>query len=337
MSEMLSHKDGKEVLFEEGVNVSGGKGNDRDNFKIAAVVVTFNRLELLKICIEALRRQTRKLDEIIIVNNSSTDGTINWLNQQDDLTVITQENSGSAGGQHTGIKTAYEKGYDWIWCMDDDVYPDTNTLSVLIQFLYDEGREVVAISGPRIGVHSEQIYTGERQLINLNKLRHSERYKLINYSNLSVAPSKIFSTTFEGMFLRASAIRKIGLPLKEFFVWHDDLEFCIRLNSIGSIFYHPKAIFRKVEFDKATGLIKKELIKYLYGLRNLAYVEFHCLSKSDTPKIVKVFSLGLYYLRYLRLVILSKLSTNIKVKYIYMGGVQIYMGFNGQLGLINEN
>lgn len=78
-------------------------------YKIAAVVVTFNRLELLKKCVESLRNQTHKLDEILIINNSSTDGTLDWLNQQNDLTVISQENSGSAGGQFTGIKTAYEK------------------------------------------------------------------------------------------------------------------------------------------------------------------------------------------------------------------------------------
>ena len=67
-------------------------------------------MELLKECIQSLRNQTHKLDEIFIINNSSTDGTLEWLNTQTDLTVITQENSGSAGGQYTGIKTAYEKG-----------------------------------------------------------------------------------------------------------------------------------------------------------------------------------------------------------------------------------
>jgi GT2 family glycosyltransferase len=88
--------------------------NEFDNFKIAAVVVTFNRLELLKICITALREQTRKLDEIIVINNSSSDGSLEWFFEQNDLTLITQQNSGGTGSFHTRIKTAYEKGYDWI-------------------------------------------------------------------------------------------------------------------------------------------------------------------------------------------------------------------------------
>ena len=65
--------------------------------KITAVVVTFNRLELLKKGIESLRKQAR-LSNIIVVNNGSTDGTDKWLATQTDLRVINQENVGGSGG-----------------------------------------------------------------------------------------------------------------------------------------------------------------------------------------------------------------------------------------------
>ena len=77
--------------------------------RIAAVVVTFNRIDLLKSCIDSLQNQSRKLDEIIIVNNSSTDGTFEWLNEQRNLTVITQSNSGSISGRYTDIKICLRK------------------------------------------------------------------------------------------------------------------------------------------------------------------------------------------------------------------------------------
>ena len=60
--------------------------------KITAVVVTYNRRELLIRCIEHLRKQTVKLDNIIVINNGSTDGTDVWLDSQIDLDVIHQEN-----------------------------------------------------------------------------------------------------------------------------------------------------------------------------------------------------------------------------------------------------
>ncbi|RYZ98092.1 MAG: glycosyltransferase, partial [Sphingobacteriaceae bacterium] len=90
------------------------------NESIVGVVVTFNRLDLLKNCITSLKRQTRSLDQIIVVNNGSTDGTEKWLNEQQGLIVIHQENSGGAGGFHRGMKEGYEHNYDWIWVMDDD-------------------------------------------------------------------------------------------------------------------------------------------------------------------------------------------------------------------------
>ena len=69
---------------------------------IAAVVVTRNRLVLLQECVNALRVQTRKVDEIIVVDNGSDDGTATWLSEQKDIIAIIQGNTGGAGGQYTG-------------------------------------------------------------------------------------------------------------------------------------------------------------------------------------------------------------------------------------------
>ena len=102
--------------------------------KVAAVVVTYNRLELLKKVIDGLRNQTYKLDKIIVVNNASTDGTSQWLSSQGDLEFINQDNLGSSGGQYSGSVFAYQNGYDWIWQMDDDVVADKYCLENLFKF-----------------------------------------------------------------------------------------------------------------------------------------------------------------------------------------------------------
>ena len=100
--------------------------------KIFAVVVTYNRLALLKKVIDLLKRQTRQLDSIVIVNNGSTDGTKEWLEQEKNITLINQSNSGGAGGFETGVKYAYENEADWIWMMDDDVFPNIDCLEKLL-------------------------------------------------------------------------------------------------------------------------------------------------------------------------------------------------------------
>ncbi len=116
--------------------------------KITAVIVTYNRLELLKECLLGLRGQTHPLDEIIVVNNSSTDGTDGWLKDQDRLTVINQDNLGGSGGQYAGIRKAMENGADWIWCMDDDAEPYPDALEQLVPY-FSEDKGPVAAFGLR--------------------------------------------------------------------------------------------------------------------------------------------------------------------------------------------
>lgn len=64
---------------------------------VVAVVVTYNRRELLKRNLSCLRAN-RPVQSIVVVNNGSTDGTTEWLKEQKDLIVIHQENVGGSGG-----------------------------------------------------------------------------------------------------------------------------------------------------------------------------------------------------------------------------------------------
>ena len=103
--------------------------------KIVAVVVTYNRLEKLKVCLECLMNQSMEIDEIIIVNNSSSDGTTEYLmNLNNDRKLVhlkLDTNTGGSGGFFRGILEALEHGADWIWGMDDDAFPALNALEVL--------------------------------------------------------------------------------------------------------------------------------------------------------------------------------------------------------------
>ena len=101
--------------------------------EVGILVVTYNRIKLLQECIESLRLQTFQDYDIIVVNNSSTDGTQEWLNTQSDIITITQKNSGGAGGFYTGLKYIAEQGYGYCWLMDDDVVCNSNALECLLK------------------------------------------------------------------------------------------------------------------------------------------------------------------------------------------------------------
>ena len=195
--------------------------------KIAAVVVTYNRIELLKESIQSLRSQTHNFDEIIVINNSSTDGTLNWLQTQTDLTVITQENLGSGGGQHTGIKYAYENGYDWIWCMDDDLVVYPNCLQTLVDFLNKDNLKIGTLQPLKQSDPNGIVHHGA-EYIDLNTFSILDIFD--KAKNLGYFITNSFC--FEGVLINTSIIKKVGLPRKDFFITNDDREYAMRINSL---------------------------------------------------------------------------------------------------------
>ena len=102
--------------------------------RIAAVVVTYNRLELLQRLVKMLA-EVPGLDEVLVVDNASTDGTSEWLASLDGPRVLARtldHNSGGAGGFHEGLDWAVERGADLVWLMDDDGLPEPDCLDLLL-------------------------------------------------------------------------------------------------------------------------------------------------------------------------------------------------------------
>ena len=131
--------------------------------KIIAVIVTYNRLPLLKKCLRAVAKQSRKPDEIIVINNGSTDDTGKWLSTQNVITY-TQENKGGAGGFSAGINQAYRHRADWIWLMDDDTIPQNDSLEKLVAAL-----EKSAYQKERIGFLSSMVHWTDGNVHEMNR------------------------------------------------------------------------------------------------------------------------------------------------------------------------
>lgn len=248
--------------------------------KITAVVVTFNRLDLLKKGIESLRKQAR-LSNIIVVNNGSTDGTDKWLATQTDLRVINQENVGGSGGFYTGIKAAYDDGADWLWCMDDDVFPHDDCLDKLLRQV--EELHITADGGQPLGILSPrrlmegQVFTHEFRQYNFTNPFGSMHGGKLKGSETET--TEIVGCDFEGPFISRAVVEKIGLPNKELFIFCDDTDYCLRAHLAGfKLLYVPDALMDKHKFftdDSWTTRNQKKKWKRYYQVRNEAYMNHH--------------------------------------------------------------
>mgnify|MGYP000339446868 CR=1 FL=1 len=240
---------------------------------IIAVVVTYNRRELLKRNIACLRLNT-PVSSIVVVNNGSTDGTGAWLDEQEDLTVIHQENVGGSGGFYRGIQYAYQAGADWIWCMDDDVFPRPDCMEYLLPYTHEPG---VGILAPR-RLMAGQIFTNDFQKVNLSN-PFASMYQQKLKKQVVNGPVDICGTAFEGLCISRKAVAEIGLPNKELFIFCDDTDYCLRAVLAGfRILYIPSALMDKEKFfsnDNWEERNRKKKWKRFYQVRNSTYLNHH--------------------------------------------------------------
>ena len=236
--------------------------------KNIAVVVTYNRCELLKKAIDALKGQTVPLDTILVINNGSTDGTAEWLSEQAGITVITQENLGGSGGFWRGIKEAYSRGADYIWCMDDDVHPYPDCLEQQLKVMPKEGG---IVAPQRLLDGKSIVYGGECLHFNFTNpfkaMKHNVALEDIELCNDFM---EVEAIAFEGPLISRNVIEKIGLPEKDLFIFWDDTEYSYRARKGGfRVRYAKKAHMFKEKLAQG-GQSKKvaRSWKYPYMLRN---------------------------------------------------------------------
>ncbi|GAA4298959.1 glycosyltransferase family 2 protein [Nibribacter koreensis] len=242
--------------------------------KTIAVVVTYNRLELLKRCVQSLKEQTRPVDAILVVNNGSTDGTAAWLSAQDGLLVFTQENLGGAGGFYAGMQKSIDMGYDWSWCMDDDCVVAPTAYEALSKHLHQTNNIYgsVAISE-----------TDTQKLAWYTKVKLGNAW--VNTNEAKCLQEEVVETTsipFLGFCIHKSTLQQIGLPLKEIFIWGDDAEMCLRARVkyqlhlfyvTGSRIYHPQTQYVPIKvMGQCMMAVQASPLKRLYEYRNNVYL-----------------------------------------------------------------
>lgn len=284
---------------------------------VCAVIVTFNRKELLENCLKAVSEQTRPLDAILIIDNASADGTsqslldLGYINKlppeeisepfqlecelrvnnprNENLKVIyirMNENTGGAGGFYMGQKRAFELGYEWIWLMDDDGYPARDCLSKLLE---ENLRSNLKASNPLVIDMDNQ----DELSFGLSDVLTTTR-SVLDVANDGVILNKV--NPFNGTLLHCDLVRDIGFIKREMFIWGDETEYFKRIERfryefgtvVSAKFYHPKSktVYKYFFFGLLSIAGKPERLEMNY-YRNLAYLSVRYYMKGAALNIVK--------------------------------------------------
>lgn len=258
------------------------------SFKCVAVVVTYNKLNLLKECLQHLLNLKKYIYRIVVVNNASTDNTAKFLNaiavEQPILDIINEEsNLGGAAGFNHGIKRAMQLKADTVWVMDNDCIVSKSTISSLVKAKRDlESNDV------EWGVLASNVrwIDGSAALMNIPKL--SRFWNENRFPNLI----RLEHSSFVSMFINAQAIKEVGYPIADFFIWGDDAEYSKRIADrypsycvTDSIATHKMANNQKVNILTDS---KDRLPRYFYDVRNNFYMSRKSGIK-DTAKFLYGF------------------------------------------------
>jgi len=194
-----------------------------DNSKIAVVIVTFNRCDELVKTISAIQNQGILENDIIVINNNSTDNTKNILdsNYKNIQSIHLNENIASAGGFSKGMQTAFEKGYDWVWLFNDDSRPVEGSLKSILTHLNSDKIQIGLLKIANKDENNKAVllyWKGVRKPVS------------VDVSNEIVKTDLI---TFDGCIISKKTIEKIGYCDPLYFMGTYEFDYCLKAKDAG--------------------------------------------------------------------------------------------------------
>ena len=236
--------------------------------KIASVVVTYNRKDLLIECLDHLLGQTFEKFDILLIDNHSTDHTKDaiesYLKNPRIIYKDTGSNLGGAGGFQYGLKEAYNLKYEYVWLMDDDSLPKPDALLKLVE-AYKE------LDHP--GFLSSKVLWTDSELCKIN-IQRSSLTKNITEFNVKYIQAAIAS--FVSLYVSMDVVKDVGLPIKEFFIWTDDWEYTRRISRKYKCYVVTDSeVIHKTKSNTGANIAidsEERIERYRYAYRNEMYL-----------------------------------------------------------------
>lgn len=262
------------------------------NSSVASLTTAYNAASVLPRQLDALLRQTRPLQEIVVVDNGSTDGTSETLAKRyPQVTVLRmKENLGAAGSWAAGLSyAAFERRHDWIWTFDDDSVPQLEALARLfdgIAPLNGAHGELGMIVPMPIHRETGTLYSPLFWKDGFVRPGTDQVGQPLWFADLAIA---------SGSLIRREVVEKIGLPRADFFMDFFDFEYSLRARAGG----YKIAVIPGVELNHEIGDARHVTFlgrprlwtsyppwREYYNSRNLAYAGWHLYPNRRTKQFV---------------------------------------------------
>jgi GT2 family glycosyltransferase len=238
--------------------------------RVVAVVVTWNRRDLLRESLSAVQGQTLLPEAVVVVDNASTDGTTQMLREEYPHLELLHlaRNTGGAGGFAAGMERALTFEPDLVWLLDDDTVPTPSAAEMLAEAWQGYGGG----EGPRPSVLASRVVwtDGRDHPMNTPRTRPgASRSELRAAAGVGCTPVR--SASFVSIMCDAGVVGERGLPVADYFLWNDDFEYSTRLirgrvglYCPGSVVVHKTRVFGSTDADPGE--------RFFYEVRNKVWL-----------------------------------------------------------------
>ena len=195
---------------------------------ISVVIPTYNRVSLLRRALDSVLAQTLPADEIIVIDDGSTDNTVSMLKSRyPGIKLMTQDNRGVSAARNAGIEAAR---HDWIALLDSDDVWHQNKLEIQVQALQDSPEYLIC--------HSDETWIRNGSRVNpMNK--HKKAGGVIFQHCLPLCAISPSAVTIHRLLLNEVGLFDETLPTCE------DYDLWLRICSRYPVLYIEEALITK--------------------------------------------------------------------------------------------
>jgi GT2 family glycosyltransferase len=231
---------------------------------LVIVILNYNTRDLLRECLQSLRKQADLRFEVCVVDNASPDDSADMVAREfPDVKLIRNPvNSGYPAGNNLGLR-AYgfpdKPQARYAMLLNPDTLVPQGALAQMVRFA--DANPDVGVAGPKLLLMDGTLDKACRRSFptpevsfyrfsGLSKLfPHSKRFGRYNMTYLGIdEQADIDSVVGACMLVRAEAITQTGLLDEQFFMYGEDLDWCLRIKQAGyRVVYYPSVTVHHVK------------------------------------------------------------------------------------------
>jgi GT2 family glycosyltransferase len=268
--------------------------------RVLAHIHTFNDADIIDRTIEAVLGQTRPVDGLLVVDNASTDGTLDRASLRHATVLRHPENRGTSGAVHSGFRFALEHHYDWVWVFDADSIPEPGALQQLLDLYAGWPRNLQDETG-FLACQHQNVADGVPQ--------HGGIFTEHGRAASGPVPQQRYFpchfTIWSGCLYRLDAVRQIGLPNANYVLDWGEGEYGYRVMKAGykafihqdSILHHNIRGYTTIDptvlklGPLSLTFIEAPPIRCYYSCRNMLYFVLYDIARGR-PKLLLRSLLG---------------------------------------------